>query len=380
MLNENGDTEEKLFVNKAVEASIKIAVVAVLVVLCYSVISPFIGLMAWGIIIAVAAYPTYLKVEKRLNGRRGLSATIMTILMLLVVIVPVWLLAGTFISGISELAGKLQEGTLVIPPPPASVESWPLVGKKVAALWASAAANLDQTLMDHSIEIKAAGGWLLSGAAKMGLVVILLFASMIVGGVFLAYAEPSRRLAFRIARRLAGEKGEELVLGAGTTIRSVFRGILGVAFIQSVLAGVGLLAAGIPGAGLLAFVCLLLSVVQIGPLPILLPAIIYMWFTADTLPALAFTVWSIFVGVSDNILKPLLLGRGADAPMLVVLLGAIGGFIALGVIGLFVGAVILTLGHRLFMAWLSGNAPVRDERDSAAYRLAHPPTEDSAKG
>ncbi len=379
MLNENGDTEEKLFVNRAVEASIKIAVVAVLVVLCYSVVSPFIGLMAWGIIIAVAAYPTYLKIEKRLNGRRGLSATIMTILMLLVVIVPVWLLAGTFISGISELAGKLQEGTLVIPPPPASVESWPLVGKKVAALWASAAANLDTTLMDHSAEIKAAGGWLLSGAAKMGLVVILLFASMIVGGVFLAYAEPSRRLAFRIARRLAGEKGEELVLGAGTTIRSVFRGILGVAFIQSVLAGVGLLVAGIPGAGLLAFICLLLSIVQIGPLPILLPAIIYMWFTADTLPALAFTVWALLVGVSDNILKPLLLGRGADAPMLVVLIGAIGGFIALGVIGLFVGAVILTLGHRLFMAWLSGNTPVRDERDTAAYRLAHPPTEDSTK-
>jgi predicted PurR-regulated permease PerM len=379
MLLENGDTEEKLFVNRAVEASIKIAVVAVLVVLCYSVVSPFIGLMAWGIIIAVAAYPTYLKIEKRLNGRRGLSATIMTILMLLVVIVPVWLLAGTFISGISELAGKLQEGTLVIPPPPASVESWPLVGKKVAALWVGAATNLDTTLMDHSAEIKAAGGWLLSGAAKMGLVVILLFASMIVGGVFLAYAETSRRIAFNIARRLAGEKGEALVLGAGTTIRSVFRGILGVAFIQSVLAGVGLLVAGIPAAGLLAFICLMLSIVQIGPLPILLPAIIYMWFTADTLPALAFTVWALLVGVSDNILKPLLLGRGADAPMLVVLIGAIGGFIALGVIGLFVGAVILTLGHRLFMAWLAGNTPVLDERNTAAYRLAHPPTEDSAK-
>jgi len=156
-----------------------------------------------------------------------------------------------------------------------------------------------------------------------------------------------------LAHRLAGDRGDDLVHIAGSTVRSVFRGVLGVAFVQAMLAGIGLLVAGIPGAGLWAFLCLILCVVQIGTLPVLLPAAIYMWATADTLPAILFTAWAVFVGISDNLLKPLLLGRGAESPMLIVLIGSIGGFIAIGVVGLFVGAVILTLGHRLFMAWIA---------------------------
>ncbi len=353
LITANGGSDEKLFVSKVVEASIRIAVIGVLVLLCYRIVSPFVGPIVWAMIIAVAAYPTYLKIEHRLHGRRGLAATIMTVMMLLIMIVPAWLLAGTFISGLNGLAVQLKEGALTIPPPPPSVESWPVIGKQLSALWAGAAQNLGKTLVQYATEIKEAGMWLLSAAGQMGVAVFLFFVSVIIAGVMLAYAEGGKRFLHSLAHRLAGQGGDDLVRVAGSTVRSVFRGILGVAFIQAVLAGLGLLVAGIPGAGLWAFLCLILCVVQIGTLPVLLPAAIYMWATADTLPAVLFTIWAVFVGISDNLLKPLLLGRGTEAPMLIVLIGSIGGFIAIGVVGLFVGAVVLSLGYSLFKGWLA---------------------------
>jgi len=277
------------------------------------------------------------------------------LLILLVMMVPVWLLADTFISGLAVLTEQVKTGHFLIPPPPASVETWPIIGKKLAALWAGAAQNLDKTLAQFAPQLKDLGMWLLSAAGQMGLAVLLFVASVIVAGVMLAYADWGGTLVRKIAMRLAPERGEELVHAAGTTIRSVFRGILGIAFIQSVLAGLGFLVAGIPGAGLWTFICFISCVVQIGTPPVMFPAAIYLWFTADTMTAVLFTVWTIFVGISDNLLRPFLLGRGAEAPLLVVLLGAIGGFIAMGVVGLFVGAVILTLGYKLFTTWLEDN-------------------------
>jgi predicted PurR-regulated permease PerM len=200
------------------------------------------------------------------------------------------------------------------------------------------------------------GKWLLSSAADMGGAILMFIVSVIVAGVLLAYSENGSRFANRFAIRLAGDQGGDYVRAAESTVRSVAVGILGIAFIQAVLAGLGMLVAGIPGAGLWAFLCLLLAITQIGSLPVLLPAVIYMFVTADTLPAVLFTVWAVLVGLSDNILKPILLGRGVEAPMLVVLLGAIGGLIASGVVGLFVGAVIFTLGYKLFLVWLEGNS------------------------
>lgn len=348
----HGELDQNLFVAKSIEAGIRIAVIAILAFMCYRIVSPFLALIVWGIIIAIAAYPTYQRIASGLKGRKGLAATIMTLVMLLIMIVPAWLLAGTFISGIEGLATQLKEGTLTLPPPPPSVESWPLIGKQLSGLWAGAAQNLEKTVLQYAPEIREAGIWLLSAAGQMGLAVLLFFVSVIIGGVMLAYGEGARRFAHALGYRLAGEKGHDLVDVAGSTVRSVFRGVLGVAFIQAVFAGLGFLIAGIPGAGLWAFLCLILCVVQIGTLPVMLPAAIYMWATADTISAILFTVWAVFVGVSDNLLKPLLLGRGAGAPMLIVLIGSIGGFIAIGVVGLFVGAVILALGHSLFKVWL----------------------------
>lgn len=351
----NESSDDKAFVARATEATIRIAAIAILVFWCFQIASPFIIPIVWGIIIAVAVYPIQVKLEKAFGGRKGLAATAVILLMLLVLMVPAALLTETMISGIQGVGEQIREGTLKIPPPPAGVESWPVVGKQVAGLWTAASTNLDKVVAQFSAEIRTAGMWLLSLAGSVGLTGLLFLVSIIIAGVLLAYADSGISTTEKFAKRLAGEHGGDFVRLSGSTIRSVVRGIIGIAFIQSVMAGILLVSFGIPGAGLWAFLCLLLVVMQIGTLPVLLPAAIYMFATHDTAPSVIFAVLALVVGISDNVLKPLLLGRGTDTPMLVILIGSLGGMIVSGVIGLFVGAVVFTLGYRLFLAWIDGD-------------------------
>ncbi len=348
-------SDDKAFLTRVVEASIRIAAIAILAVACYQIVLPFLLPIVWGIIIAVAVYPVQLKLESLYRGRRGLAATSVILLMLVIMLVPAWLLTDTLITGIQGLGEQVRAGTLKVPPPPAGVETWPLIGRPIAGLWTTASVNLEKLFVQFTPELKMAGGWLLSVAGQIGLTVLMFIISIVVAGVLLAYSPGGIAMAEKFAKRLAGDHGSDFVKLSGETIRSVVRGILGIAFIQSVMAGILLLASGIPGAGLWAFVCLLLVVMQIGTLPVLLPAAIYVWSTSETLPAVIFTVCALLVGISDNILKPLLLGRGTQTPMLVLLIGSLGGLIVAGLIGLFVGAVVLTLGYRLFLAWLEGD-------------------------
>jgi predicted PurR-regulated permease PerM len=349
-------SDQKRLVGAAIEATIRIAVIGALVFWCFQIIAPFVMLLIWGAIIAVAVYPAFVTIEKFFKGRKGLSATVMTIGLLLVLLVPTLFLVGTLVDGLQGAAQGLRDGTLRIPPPPEGVSTWPIIGKQLAGVWTMASENFESLVARVGPAAVDVGKVLLSSAANVGLAILMFVGSVIVAGVFLAYSESASRFARKFAARLAGERGGDYVKTAESTVRSVAVGIIGIAFIQAVLAGLGMLVAGIPGAGLWAFVCLLLSITQIGGLPVLLPAAIYMFATADTLPAVLFAVWAVLVGLSDNILKPLLLGRGTETPMLVVLIGSIGGMIASGVVGLFVGAVIFALGYKLFLVWLEGNA------------------------
>jgi predicted PurR-regulated permease PerM len=353
----NGSEQER-FVGAAIEAVIRIAVIGALAYWCFQIIGPFVMLLVWGAIIAVAVYPAYMKIERVFGGRKGLAAAVTTVGLLLVMLVPILFLVGTLIEGVQGAAQGLREGTLRIPMPPEGVSGWPIIGKQLSAAWTLASQSLEGLVEKMGPAAVDAGKWILSSAANLGVAILMFVASVIVAGVFLAYSDDGARFAKKLATRLAGEQGDGYVKAAESTVRSVAVGILGIAFIQAVLAGLGMLVAGIPGAGLWAFICLILSITQIGGLPVLLPAAIYMFATGDTLPAVLFAVWAAFVGVIDNILKPILLGRGADAPLLVVLVGSIGGMIVSGVVGLFVGAVIFTLGYKLFMVWLRGDAGV----------------------
>jgi predicted PurR-regulated permease PerM len=308
--------------------------------------------VVWGIIIAVAAHPGYRRLEAALGGRRTIAATLFTLLMLILLIGPTVMLAGTLVESAQGLAADLADGTLSIPAPPESVGSWPIIGEPLERFWHLASVNLGAALGEIRPQIAAFGRWLLATVAELGLGILQFVLAIIIAGVLLAHAQGGGQTARAIATRLAGERGLDYAELGQATVRSVARGILGVALIQSFLAGLGFLAVGVPGAGLLALVCLLLGVVQIGPAIVLIGTVIYVFSTADTFTAVIFLIWSIFVGLLDNVLKPVLLGRGVKVPMVVIFVGAIGGFVASGIIGLFVGSVVLGLSFTLFKAWL----------------------------
>ncbi|UCE89013.1 MAG: AI-2E family transporter [Pseudomonadota bacterium] len=356
---------EQLFVRNALEATIRIGVVLLLATWCLQIVFPFIVPVLWGIIIATAVYPIYLRMQHALGERRGLAAALFTLLTLALLIVPSVMLVGSMVESAQAIADGLREGSLAIPPPPDGVATWPFIGEKLHSAWALASTNLEAALAEMRPQVKAVGNWLLSTAANAGSGMVQSIFALIIAGVFLAKAEVSHQLARTIAVRLSGQAGEEFADLARATVRSVAQGVVGIAVIQSLLAGIGLLAIGMPAAGLWALLVLILAVVQLPPFLVLGPIIVYVFSYADTLPAIIFTVWSLFVSVSDGILKPMLLGRGVSVPMLVILIGAIGGMLLYGIIGLFVGAVVLALGYKLFMAWLHQDVETALQQGSA---------------
>jgi predicted PurR-regulated permease PerM len=240
---------------------------------------------------------------------------------------------------------------LTIPPPPATVETWPVIGVPLKNVWTVASTNLTSALRSFAPQIKAILPWLVSASAAIGLTVLQFALSIVVAGILLAKAPVASGLAHSLATRILGEKGPEFEQVAASTIRSVTTGILGVAVIQSILAGLGFLVAGLPGAGLWTILFLVAAVLQVGAL-VLIPAVIYAFLTSSVTKSVIFLVWCLMVALVDNVLKPLLLGRGVAVPIAVVFLGAIGGFVAMGILGLFVGAIVLSVGHKLFLAWL----------------------------
>jgi predicted PurR-regulated permease PerM len=341
----------KDYVHRAVEVSIHIGLLILLAAACFLILRPFLSLITWGIIVAIAIYPGHRKLQLALGDRGVLSAVLFTVLLLAFLVLPVVLLAGTLVQGIQTLAPRLKDGTLTIPPPPASVETWPIIGVPLKSAWSLASTNITTALKSFAPQIKAIVPWLFSASAGIGLTVLQFALSIVVAGVLLANARGAAGAAHSLANRIFGDKGSEFEQLAGATIRSVTIGIVGVALIQSVLAGLGFLVAGLPGAGLWAIMFLIAAVLQVGIL-ILIPAVIYMFTISSVTKAVIFMVWCLVVALVDNVLKPVLLGRGVAVPLAVVFLGAIGGFMAMGIIGLFVGAIVLSLGYKLFHAWV----------------------------
>ncbi|MDX1410437.1 MAG: AI-2E family transporter, partial [Saprospiraceae bacterium] len=279
-------------------------------------------------------------------------ATVVTLVLLLILVFPVVFLVTVLVDNIRVVSDQLRAGTLVVPPPPQGIKNWPVIGDSLEKVWSAAAENLEMAIQQLAPQLQEFVAPLLGAAATVGLTILKLIVAVILAGVFLAWSEDGHRLSRAVGRRLAGQQGVELVDLAEATMRSVARGVLGVALIQSTAAGIGLVVAGVPLAGLWTVIALVLCVVQIGVLPIMGPAVLYVFWTSDTLPAVLFLIWSIFTALLDNFLKPVLLGRGLDVPMIVIFMGAIGGLLMSGIIGLFVGAVVLAIGYKVFHAWL----------------------------
>jgi len=347
--------KEPGYLSKSLEVTIKVGLVLGLVTWCFIILKPFLMIILWGVIIAIAIYPLFNFLKVRLGNRRKLAAILVTISMLALILLPIILFSGSLADAVVFVKDTMMAGKSLIPPPPDTVKAWPVIGPPVYELWHHASENLSEVAMEYKMQLMTGLTWFLSALTNAGLAVLMFFVSIIISGAFLVFGDSGANATRRIAVRLMGEQGMETVANAEVTIRNVARGILGVAFIQAFLAGLGFLVAGIPGAGLWALISFVLAIVQIGVGPVVIGVLIYAFLKMSLTTAILLAVWSILPLLADNILKPILLGRGAPVPMLVIFLGAIGGFISFGIIGLFVGAVVLSLGYNLFLAWLMAN-------------------------
>jgi predicted PurR-regulated permease PerM len=358
MSEHNPSSEDQSFIR------IQIGLIFLLAAWCIRIISPFIGIVAWAAIIAIAVYPLHRKLMGALGGREKLSVMIIVLIGLSVLLVPTWTLTGSSIDTAQQLATGLEEGTLRVPPPGDKVAEWPIVGNQIHTVWSEAAANLEATLKKHSDQVKAFSSWLFSAVTGTAMGILAFAFSIIIAGVLMLSAEKSYQAFRGIGHRLGGDRGADFTDLCTATVRSVAKGVLGVALIQTLLAAIGLIVMDIPAAGIWSAIILLLAIMQLPPLLVLLPIAIWVFSTAEPVPATIFLVYALLVSFSDAVLKPLLLGRGVDVPMLVILLGAIGGMITSGIIGLFIGAVILALGYQLFTYWLNRDSSEEIEEGS----------------
>jgi predicted PurR-regulated permease PerM len=363
---QQGGNEDRIFLDRAVEAFIRIALLAILVAWCFDIVRPFIVPFAWAIVIAIGLHPGYVRLTHALQGRRILAAVIMSLLCFALLLLPALLLSASLVGELHRVIDAFGHASLSIPPLPDAIAQLPMIGNDIERIWVEGTSNFRAVLVEIEPELKVALHWTVGVAGGAGVGLLHILVAILIAGFLLAQAEAGQRASYALARRLAGARGVEFAKLSEATIRSVTRGILGVALIQSLLAGLGWLAIGVPAAGLWALLALVMCVVQIGILPITVAILVYVFFHVGTLTFLAFLVWSLFVYSLEHILKPLLLGRGVDVPMAVIFVGAIGGFLSAGIIGLFIGSVVLVLGYKLLVAWLH----VGPEADEAAGATA----------
>lgn len=349
-------TDDVKFLKWSVEAAIRIGVLALIFLWSLSIVRPFTQIILWAIILAVASYPLYTGLARRLGGRGKLSAVLITVLALAVLLVPSWRFFGATIEEARGVAAQAEAGTLQVPPPPQGVQEWPLIGERTYAAWSEASRNLEATLDRLRPELAAFGKWAFRALTGLAGTVLQFVVSIIIAGALLSSGEKSRAFSVKFATRLAGPQGEEFVRLAVATVRSVFKGVLGIALIQAALAAIGMVVLGVPGAMIWALLVMILTIVQLPAILVLGPVMVWAFATQSTTAAVIFLVYGLIVSASDGFLKPLLLGRGVDVPMPVILLGAIGGVMLHGIVGLFVGAVVLAIGHQLFWSWVEERA------------------------
>ncbi|ODV43356.1 permease [Cupriavidus sp. UYMMa02A] len=333
---------------------IRAGLVATLVLFCFEIFHPFFDLVMWALILAVTIYPLQVRMRGRLGLSEGHVATLIIVVSIAIILVPAYLLGVAVFESVERAIDVVKDGTFRIPQPPDSVSGWPLVGQQFYAFWQQAATDLSGLLMKVAPQLKGFSVALLAKLAGLGTGLLVFVFALIIAGIIMAHGEPGARSALRIASRIVGpERGGRIVELCTATIRAVAQGVVGIAFIQMMLIGVAFIIKDVPGAGLLALAVLLLGIMQLPATLVTVPVIVYVFATEGTSVAtILFSVYVFVAGLADNVLKPLLLGRGVDVPMPVVLIGALGGMISGGIIGLFIGPVMLAVGYRLFWLWV----------------------------
>jgi predicted PurR-regulated permease PerM len=333
------------------DTSIRLLFLALIIGWCLMILLPFTSIILWGFILGIAFMPLHNRMAKIMGGRPKLASFIIVLACLAVFIVPAWLFLDSLLDNAKELRTRFLDGSLTIPPPSDSVKHWPVIGEKIYGIWSLAATDLAQTIIKYKSEIVGIGGKIAKGLLSVGGGILQLFVALIIAGVLLSIPGTSESTR-KVARKLAERRGDEFADIIKITVGNVVKGVLGVAFIQAALVGIGLFLAQIPYPGIWTLMVFLLAVLQIPPLLVVAPVAVYLFSERSTGAAIGWTVYLLLGGFSDNILKPVLLGKGAPVPMLVIFLGVIGGFMLSGFIGLFTGAIMMSIGYKLFVAWI----------------------------
>ena len=348
-------TSEQRKQSLLLDVLIRAGLILALVILCFKIFAPFLSLMVWALILAVAIYPLQQWLARKLGGRQGLAATLITLIGAVVIVSPSAALLGSLGDSVRQLVHGVQENTLQIPAPRPGVAEWPVVGKKVYGAWSKAHTDLPGVVKSMQPKIGDLAKKALGFVASIGGGILGFLASFIIAGIIMAFGEGGARSSNAIFARIVGPaRAPEFVKLCTATVRAVAQGVIGVALIQAIIIGVTLLIAGVPFAGVWTVIVLVLGIAQIPATLVTIPIIAYIWASGDygNGAAIAYTVVLGIGGLADNVLKPLMLGRGVDAPMPVILLGALGGMVTGGIVGLFVGATVLALGYQIFMSWV----------------------------
>ncbi len=344
----------------AIDLAIRIALLAAVVFGSLQLLRPIAPMLLWAVILAVAVYPLFAMLRRRLGLRRWMAATLLSMFLLVLLVAPVVMLAGSAIDTLEGYARDLMRGGHILPSPPETIQSWPVIGPRLHEFWSNAANDLRVVLKSHVGQLASVGRWVGGIAAGLALEILQFATAIIIAGAMLAYSERLTATARDLAGRVADAKGRHFLEIAGSTIRNVSQGVIGIAVLQSALLGIGMLVVGVPFAGAITFVALVLAIVQVGPGIVMLPVLIWAWMSLPLGIAAIYTAYTVPLLLVDNVLRPIVMARGLQTPMVVILAGVICGTLAGGLIGLFVGPVVLAVFYDLVVAWIVAGRKVDD--------------------
>jgi len=328
-----------------------------LIAAIFFILKPFIPAFVWAVTIVVATWPLMLRLQAWLGGKRGFAVAVMTLVLLLLFIVPFTLAILTLLDNADMIRGRVESlKTQGLPPPPGWVSGIPLAGPRLSESWRELAAagseGLSARLVPYAGKIVT---WFVDQAGSVGMMLVQFLLTVIISAILYSGGEPTANAVRRFARRLAGQRGDDVTVLAARAIRGVALGVVGTALIQSLIGGIGLVVCGVPAVAVLAAIMFILCIAQLGPVLVLIPAVIWLYWSGQNLWGTVLLVFTVVAATLDNVLRPILIKKGADLPLLLIFAGVIGGLVAFGIIGLFIGPVVLAVTYTLLGAWVDGD-------------------------
>jgi len=347
--------------NSVYDTMIRMFILLLIVAWCLMIMLPFVSIVLWSLIFALALYPLHSALAKKMGGKPKLASFLIIFSFLIIVILPTSLLIGSLVDEVKEVKVAYDSGTLSIPAPTENVKEWPVIGEKLYTAWQNVSVDLEQTIIKNKEQLTELGTKLAKGILSTTGAVIQILVSLIIAGILLTIGSAGESMR-KFFRKVAGARGDEFADIIKKTVGSVVKGVIGVALILALLHGIILMIAGIPYAGIWTLLIFVLCILQLPVVFVTLPIIVYLFAVKEPIPAVIWSVLLVVAGLSDNVLKPILLGKGAPVPMLIIFIGVIGGFILSGFIGLFTGAIVMSIGYKLFIGWIDSADPVEVEK------------------